>query len=247
MTNATPIRRTISRKTACILLQLSLFVSVHTLGAREDLLSTFFADSPPLAKAESLDFWVRLVDKMNQETEVLKNCAIDESICTRNMRSVNLVIKRSQELSRSQQIRLVNRYVNRFNRYRNDKRESISFNEESVKVAQEWVSLLDFLRRGGDCEDYATSKYQLFRLMGFSSSDLRIVVVYDRSNREHHALVAVLEDETKSLLLDTDNRIHSRRPSGYRLVYSLNEDYVWDHGIADTRYPGRIRKLLNKD
>jgi predicted transglutaminase-like cysteine proteinase len=94
--------------------------------------------------------------------------------------------------------------------------------------------LLEFLQKGGDCEDYATAKYMILRLLGYSAEALRIVVVYDRKTREYHAVVAVNDDQGNVRLLDIDNRIYRGKPAAYRYIYAVNENSIWDHSVAST-------------
>ena len=223
---------------------LALLICLDSLEARESVSKTLFMDAVPIADIQLLTSWHVVIDQMEVEQEQVLNCIMDKDSCSGKLRSIALLITRSEELNPDQKIRLVNRYINRFTRYRADPRETISLNNQEFGVSQQWVSLLEFLRRGGDCEDYATAKYQLLRMVGFEASDLQVVVVYDRTNRDHHAVVAVRTNSEKALLLDTDNRVYQYRPVGYRYVYAVNENHVWDHGIEDTRLPRRIRKAL---
>ena len=169
----------------------------------------------------------------------------DESTCKGRLRSVKLLVERGNTLSRKRKVDLVNRFVNRFTKYRSDNRQSTSIGDVEFQVRQEWSSLLQFLRLGGDCEDYATAKYQLLRLLDVPVDDLRVVVVYDRFEREHHAILGVMHEDDTVMLLDTDNSTYSKRPSKYRFVYGVNEQYVWDYGTKNTRLSRRVRQALS--
>ncbi len=92
---------------------------------------------------------------------------------------------------------------------------------------------MDFVRRGGDCEDYATTKYFLLRTLGFTSDDLRVLVVYDRRLRDYHAVLAVRSAPGSIWLLESDNTIQKGGLYGYRYVFAINEDSIWDHEGAD--------------
>ena len=88
----------------------------------------------------------------------------------------------------------------------------------------------EFLAGGGDCEDFALAKYFLLREFDIPASDMRVVVALDRSVGEHHALLVVRQADTDGAwLLDTDNRIHQRKPASIRYEYAVNEEGVWDH------------------
>ena len=138
-------------------------------------------------------------------------------------------------------------FVNRLHRkYRRDRRSVQQGVLGTIRVKQQWSSLLEFMRRGGDCEDYATSKYQLLRLMGFQPNDLRVVVVRENREREYHAVVAVRKPDGSVVLLDTDNRILQRKPARYRYIYAINEESIWEHDLESVSLPRSMRKQMNK-
>lgn len=94
-----------------------------------------------------------------------------------------------------------------------------------------WAIPKELFGRGGDCEDYVIAKYLSLRRLGIPTHRLRIVVVYDASRREDHAVLAV-ESGEETLVLDN----HYRRVrtwetvrEDYKPYYSLNEDAVWIH------------------
>ena len=227
---------------------LAVVFSTFTVSQSVDkqLRDLFDSQSQPFATADALPSWSRLLDRIAQQSETIQQCLDDELMCEGRLQSVQHLLDRGRELDREQQVRLVNRYINRFSRYREDRRRDVSVGQATVRVGQEWSTLTEFLQRGGDCEDYATSKYQLLRLFGVPAEELRVVVIYDRTEREHHAIVGIANVEGQVLLLDTDNQIYRRRPPMYRFVYALNEDHVWDYGVEDTRLKSSVRRALKE-
>lgn len=212
----------------------------------KDLRSLFDNSIQPLTVADDLPSWSQTLQRIEGQQEVLHRCIADETKCEGRLKSVHHLLNRGEELTREQRVRLVNRYINRFSRYRSDRRRDVSVGDSTVKVGQEWSTLSEFLARGGDCEDYATAKYQLFRLFGFSADELRVVVIYDRAEREHHAIVAIANVNGQTVLLDTDNQTYRRRPNMYQFVYALNEDHVWDFGVENTRLKWSVRRALRE-
>ncbi|MCY4129641.1 MAG: transglutaminase-like cysteine peptidase [Gammaproteobacteria bacterium] len=210
----------------------------------KELDGLFDGSVEPFTTADALPSWSALLGRIIDQKNELDQCITDESRCEGRLKSVHHLLSRGQELNREQRVRLVNRYINRFSRYRDDRRRDVPVGETTVRIGQEWSTLIEFLRRGGDCEDYATAKYQLLRLFGIPSNELRVVVIYDRAEREHHAIVGVANVDGKTVLLDTDNQTYRRRPSMYQFVYALNEDYVWDFGVEKTRLKGSVRRAL---
>ena len=69
-------------------------------------------------------------------------------------------------------------------------------------------------------------------------------MIYDRVEREHHAIVGVANVAGQTVLLDTDNQTYRRRPTMYQFVYALNEDHIWDFGVENTRLKGSVRRAL---
>ncbi len=69
----------------------------------------------------------------------------------------------------------------------------------------------------------------MLRELGLRAENLRVVVTYERKLRGYHAVVAVRRDDGQVWLLDSDNLIRKHNHGGYRYVFAVNEDYVWDH------------------
>ena len=219
---------------------------INAQSVDKDLRALFDGSIQPFATADSLTSWSQLLVRIINQKDELDQCITDETRCERRLRSVHHLLERGAELTREQRVRLVNRYINRFSRYRRDQRRDVSVGDTTVQVVQGWSTLIEFLRRGGDCEDYATAKYQLLRLFGIPADELRVVVIYDRAEREHHAIVGVANVDGKAVLLDTDNQTYRRRPRMYQFVYALNEDHIWDFGVEDTRLKRSVRRLLRE-
>ena len=223
----------------CIALGVGLIVSAC---ATIDFEYRFDDDAVRFGDASLWDDWYETVQRTNDELVAIEACIEDEAKCDRYMRRIRVVVVNSENLQLKQQLQLVNRYINRMRRYHDDRRTYKELGESRLLVVQQWSTLMDFLHNGGDCEDFATAKYALLKLLGFDSHDLRIVVVYDRNLQEYHALVAVRTDEDQVALLDIDNKIYSQRPPQYRFVYSINEHSIWDHSLEETRLPRALRK-----
>ena len=223
------------------------FVAMLVLSVDSKSQDLFDDGITPLSSTQDLPSWAALLDRIEEQRDGVNQCIAEATSCEgRRMRSVNLLVQKASKLSTEQQVRLVNRYINKFSRYRDDRRRVVAFGETSLKVGQEWSTLVDFLARGGDCEDYATAKYQLLRMLGFPATGLRVVVVYDRREREHHAIVAVANVAKGVLFLDTDNQTYSKRPVRYRFIFALNEEHIWDFGVSDTRLSWTVRRALKK-
>ncbi|WP_302413411.1 transglutaminase-like cysteine peptidase [uncultured Desulfovibrio sp.] len=93
-----------------------------------------------------------------------------------------------------------------------------------------WAIPQEFLRRSGDCEDYAIIKYFTLKELGLSPKTMRIVVVRDTVRNLGHAVLAVYMDGTVYILDNLSNAIlpHDRLRQ-YRPQYSVNEQGRWAH------------------
>jgi predicted transglutaminase-like cysteine proteinase len=93
-----------------------------------------------------------------------------------------------------------------------------------------WATPFQFLRKNGDCEDYAISKYMALRDLGIAVDDMRIVVLNDLNLRIAHAVLAVYVNGEPYIL---DNQISTVVPASsihhYQPVYSINEAGWWLH------------------
>lgn len=204
-----------------------------------------FDEGVYLGSAELLPDWAATLERVAGEQQEIDACLAKQSLCDRYLRGVHALMARARALDRDRQLRLINRYVNR-RHYRGDRTSegpSALSSTETVRLPSRWSTLLEFMRRGGDCEDYATSKYQLLRALDVPAEDLRVVVVFDRETREHHAVLAVRRDDDSAWLLDSDDRIHRGQPFGYKFVYALNETSIWDHELEPQAWFERISSL----
>lgn len=108
-------------------------------------------------------------------------------------------------------------------------------------VPDYWATIHEFLRKDGDCEDYAIAKYFSLKALGFDPGRMRVVVVEDMNLRTPHAVLAVYDEAPRpgsdpGVPLILDNQLpHPVRASSllhYRPLYSINEDAWWYHRPA---------------
>jgi predicted transglutaminase-like cysteine proteinase len=93
-----------------------------------------------------------------------------------------------------------------------------------------WATVFEFLRKNGDCEDYAIAKYVTLRALGWPASKLRVVIVRDTKLNLNHAIVAIYTDEG---IYIGDNQVDGLVKASsirhYRAIYSINEEGWWLH------------------
>jgi predicted transglutaminase-like cysteine proteinase len=133
----------------------------------------------------------------------------------------NAFIDSVRNLSREEQVRSVNREMN-------DK--PYVTDPVNWHMPDYWATPLQFLRKDGDCEDYAISKYMALKALGFRAEDMRIVVLQDTNLNVPHAVLVVFL-QGRALVLD--NQVSGIVPAEsihhYQPFYSINEDGWWLH------------------
>jgi predicted transglutaminase-like cysteine proteinase len=119
------------------------------------------------------------------------------------------------------QLDRVNRFMNQI-RYVPDIR--------NYRQTDYWAAPLEFLKNGGDCEDYAIAKYMSLRALGVPDERMRIVVLMDTAKRQGHAVLVVA---TNSGLMLLDNLRAEVTPveriAHYMPVFSMNQGGWWVH------------------
>ena len=93
-----------------------------------------------------------------------------------------------------------------------------------------WATPVEFLSRGGDCEDFAIAKYAALRALGFSPQQLRIAIVEDEIRNIPHAILVVYSDAGNFVLDNQDKRVEAiAAVSRYKPIFSINSDSWWLH------------------
>jgi predicted transglutaminase-like cysteine proteinase len=100
-----------------------------------------------------------------------------------------------------------------------------------------WETPFEFLRKSGQCQDYAITKYLLLRAAGVPAAQLRVLVLRDTELGLDHAVTVVYVDGEAFLL---DNQISAVVPVNsvhhYQPYYSINEAGWWLHVGPNARY-----------
>lgn len=93
-----------------------------------------------------------------------------------------------------------------------------------------WATPVEFLQRGGDCEDFAIMKYTALRSLGVPEERLRIAIVQDTKKNIPHA-VLVVYTEAGAYILDNQIKTLVSTSSGsrYQPIYSINRTAWWLH------------------
>lgn len=210
----------------------TLTAVVVTMGVPVRAQYPWHAEEALLANAAALPTWFAALERNAAQRREFAACLNDASLCKGAQKSLRVVLVKGANLEREDQIRLVHRYVNRRS-YRRDRarKELSSFTDAVETFRNRWMTLFEFAKRGGDCEDYATAKYFLLRQLGIPADDLRIVIIRERRHRAYHAVLAVRQPTGAIWLLESNNVIAKDPHRGYRFVYAVNEKSVWDHSV----------------
>lgn len=93
-----------------------------------------------------------------------------------------------------------------------------------------WQTPDEFLARGGDCEDFAITKYAMLEALGVPEEQLRVTVVYDKDKSIPHTLLTV-HDGGEVLVLDNQTPEIRGKDAGerYQPLYSINRHAWWRH------------------
>ena len=173
-------------------------------------------------RLDALPQWTRVLDKIREETRVYNDCEADIRRCPfPAVAAWRAKVRSVDGLPRHRQMIEINRFLNSW-AYRED--------IENFGVTDFWASPLVFLRRSGDCEDYAIIKYVSLRALGFSPESLRIVVVMDTLRNIAHAVLAIYMDND-IFIMDSlfDAVLTHRNVTFYAPQYSVNETTRWAH------------------
>ncbi len=97
-----------------------------------------------------------------------------------------------------------------------------------------WATPIEFMARGGDCEDFAIAKYTALRALGVPESRMRIAIVQDQKKDVPHAILIVYAEDGAWVL---DNQIKNIRRADsiahYKPIFSINREAWWIHTIEE--------------
>ncbi len=93
-----------------------------------------------------------------------------------------------------------------------------------------WATPIEFLKYGGDCEDFAIAKYTALRALGVPENRMRIAIVQDQKKNIPHAILIVYSEKGPMVL---DNQIKKMQRANtiahYKPIFSINREAWWLH------------------
>ncbi|MEM7568762.1 MAG: transglutaminase-like cysteine peptidase [Pseudomonadota bacterium] len=136
-------------------------------------------------------------------------------------RKWDIVVTLLKSQSRLNQLRLVQQFVNS---------QTYKPDDALWGSADYWSSSAEFLKHGGDCEDFALTKYRALIDAGFPASELRLVLVEESFTGEQHAVLAANYNGRRIILDNRRDEIEDHElVSNYRPLYSMNAQGLWQH------------------
>lgn len=97
-----------------------------------------------------------------------------------------------------------------------------------------WETPVEFMKHGGDCEDFAIAKYIALRALGVPENRLRVAIVQDLKKNMPHAILIVYTEKGPFVL---DNQSEIMRSASavehYKPIYSINRQAWWLHTSPD--------------
>ena len=173
---------------------------------------------------KALPRWVRVLEKVSEEKEVLRACRQSFQNCTTPALLAwrEFVVSHEAGPVSRQTLQDLNDFVNQW---------SYITDMNNWGKRDYWASPLEFLENSGDCEDYAIMKYVALKELGVLQSDMRIVVVQDTVRDIAHAVLAVYLDGEEPLVMDSlfDTVLSHDKIKQYIPHYSVNETTRWAH------------------
>ena len=170
----------------------------------------------------ALPQWQHVLRQIARERPIYRACAEAAETCpTRSAIAWQAMLRSEVGRPPFEQIQAVNQFLNQW-QYKTD--------EQNYGQRDYWATPLEFLRRSGDCEDYAIAKYVSLRQLGFDAENLRLVVLRDIVRDLPHAVLAVYLDGDVYVLDNlTTAVLPQEQISQYVPYYSINETTRWAH------------------
>jgi predicted transglutaminase-like cysteine proteinase len=169
-------------------------------------------------KIRKLPKWTRVLDKMQAWEGYFKSPAMAK---LPSKSGWNKLKKETRPMDSMGRLKATNKFFNQWP-YRLD--------AANYGRSDYWAIPLEFLKKSGDCEDYAIAKFYALQELGFSSDMMRVVAIKDAIRGIGHAvLVVYLENEAYVLDNQTNMVLPHSRYKHYVPQYSVNEKYRWMH------------------
>ncbi len=192
------------------------------------------ANLPPFLR-KMHDDWAKMQQSYSPESFTSDNTFMTP----KNAHKWKFFYKKIQKASPIDQLRGINGFMN-----------TIPSKDDKIlyKTEEYWASPQEmFTHWAGDCEDYVFAKYYALKYFGWSEKDLRVYVVYNKTHKMPHAILAVqLEGNTYILDNLAEPKHKLLQPEHYSKkslpLFALSTQGIWIYDKAFQEYLEKYRK-----
>ena len=165
--------------------------------------------------------WSSVYEKFNGDVRTIKACLAMPHTCSDPvLANWTQELRPLMPLSKFQKMTAINTLVNQ-RMYADDRR--------NYGRSDYWASPSEFLKHGGDCEDYAILKFASLLALGVNDQDMRLVVGR-LTNGTPHAFLATHIGDQEYILDNRQSQVYlTTNRKDYVPKYSMNLSYRWSH------------------
>lgn len=165
--------------------------------------------------------WQRVLDTHNPKT------AFGEAqpfLSSHNRQQWNNLSAQMPGISPDKKLRYINGFFNNF---------SSKSDQDIYGTEEYWATPEEFLEhKGGDCEDYAITKYLALRYFNWPAEDMWILIARKHSSKQRHAVLAVRFGAQTFILDNLSRPVYQLVPEqsflkGFTPLFALNEAGFW--------------------
>lgn len=143
--------------------------------------------------------WNRAKADLSRDMLVLQNCLQAEASCTNAaLKNWRQMMIQARDADESKRLNMVNSFFNQW---------SYISDQENYGVSEYWAAPLDFMSKGGDCEDFAIAKYASLQLLGYADQSMRVMAVMDTSRDGMGHAVLSVKTRAGDMILDNRSTI----------------------------------------
>lgn len=170
--------------------------------------------------------WNRVKSGLESDTRQMSACLQAAEACqTSALKAWRvMMIEARNATSESMRLNLVNRYFNQW---------SYISDSENYNTSEYWASPMEFMAKGGDCEDYAIAKYASLQLLGYTDRHMRIMAVVDNSRGGMGHAVLSVSTMTGSQILDNRSTVvyDGALQTAYAPRFAVNQSGVYTYAV----------------
>ena len=175
--------------------------------------SLFGADEKRSDNLTAFTKWLSMFDRFEEE---LKN-----SKARRVIKAVKIQISEFRSASIFKMAKDVDKMMNK---------KDYIIDQKNWGKSDYWETPVEFMKYGGDCEDFAIAKYVALHALGVPESRMRLAIVQDLKKNMPHAILIVYTEKGPFVLDNQSQTMRSARAiKHYKPIYSINRQAWWLH------------------